>query len=59
MTPTPKPDEIEMPLDYELMELEIPEDIHLLDVPEEVVSDFDAQEQLLKFYLKSQRINTF
>ena len=35
-----------MPLDYELMELDILEDIlDLLDIPEEVMSDFDAWAQ--------------
>ena len=39
--PTPQPDKVEMPPD--LMEHDIPEDIlHFLDVPEEVISDFEA-----------------
>ena len=43
MTPTPQPDKIEMPLDYELMELDVLEDIpDLLDFLEEVMSDFDT-----------------
>ena len=42
-TSPPVPDQIEMPPDHELMDLEIPEGIlDLLDVPEEVISDFEA-----------------
>ena len=38
--PTPQPDEIEMPPDYDPMELGIPEDIlDLQNVPEEVTAD--------------------
>ena len=42
-TPTQQPDEAEVPPEFELMELDIPEDIpDLLDVPAEVMSDFDS-----------------
>ena len=38
-----QPDQVKVPLEFELMELDIPEDIaDLLDVPQEVMSDFDA-----------------
>ena len=37
-----QPDQVEIPPDYELMDLDILEDIpDLLDVPEDVMSDFD------------------
>ena len=40
----PQPDQVEIPLD--LMELDIPGDMpDLIDVPEEVISDFDARAQ--------------
>ena len=43
VTPSPQPDQVKMPLDYELMDLDILEDIpDLLDVPEHVMCDFDA-----------------
>ena len=36
-------DQVEVPPEVQLMELDIPEDISdLLDVPQEVMSDFDA-----------------
>ena len=42
----PQPEQIEMPPNYELMELDIPEDIlDLLDVPEEVMSNIDTWAQ--------------
>ena len=41
-----QPDQGEVPLEFELMELDIPEDMpDLLDVPEEVIYDFDAWAQ--------------
>ena len=44
--PPLQPDQIEMPPDHELIKLKIPEDIlDLIDVPEEVISDFDAWAQ--------------
>ena len=46
MTPPPQPDQIQMPPGYYLMEHAIPEDIlDLLDIPEEVMSDFDTWAQ--------------
>ena len=46
-----QPDQIEMPPDYELMELDIPEDTpDLLDVPEEVISSFNALVQNVLHY---------
>ena len=49
--PLPQPDQIEMSLDHELMELNILEDIpDLIHVPEEVISDFDAQAQSVVDY---------
>ena len=43
VTPLPQPDQVEMSLDYEVMDLDIPEDLpDLIDVPEDVMSDFDA-----------------
>ena len=37
------PDQVEVPLEFEVIELDIPEDIpDLFDVPQEVMSDFDA-----------------
>ena len=42
-TPSPQPDQVEMPSEPELMELYIPEDIlDLKDVPEEKLLKFDA-----------------
>ena len=50
-TPPPQPNQIEIPLDHEPMELYIPEDIpDLIDVPEEVISDFDAWVQNVLVY---------
>ena len=41
-----QPEQVEVPLEFELMELHIPEDIpDLLDIPEEVMSNFDAWAQ--------------
>ena len=41
--PTPQPGQADMPPEHELMELDIPDDIpDIIDVPEEVLSDFDA-----------------
>ena len=42
-TPPPQPEQVEMPLQYELMELDIPEDMpDLIDFLEEVLLDFDV-----------------
>ena len=39
-TPPQQPDQIELPPDHRLMELDIPEDIpDLIDVPDKVISD--------------------
>ena len=41
--PLLQPDQVEMPPEPELMESDIPEDIpDLIDIPEEVLSDFNA-----------------
>ena len=41
--PSPQPKHVEMPPEYELMELDIPEDMpDLIDILEEVLSDVDA-----------------
>ena len=41
-----QPDQVEVPLEFEMIELDIPEDIpDLLDVPQEVMSDFEAWTQ--------------
>ena len=46
-TPPPQPDQVEMPSEYKLVELDILDDIHdLTDIPEEVLSDFDAWARL-------------
>ena len=52
-TPPPQPDQVEIPQEYELMELDAPEDIpDLVDVPEEVLSEFDARaHSVLNFQL--------
>ena len=43
VTPPPQPDQMEVPPDYELMDLDMPEDIQdLSDVPEDMMSNFDA-----------------
>ena len=50
-TPSLQPDKREMPLDHKLMELNIPEDIlNLINVPEEVKSDFGAWAQSMLDY---------
>ena len=42
-TPFPQPDQVEMSIQYELMDLDIPTDMsNLIDVPEQVLSDSDA-----------------
>ena len=42
-TPSQQPDQVEVPPEFQLMELDIPEGIpDLLDVPQEEMSDFDA-----------------
>ena len=42
-TPSPQPDQVEMPTGHELMESDIQENIpELIDVLDEVLSDFDA-----------------
>ena len=49
--PSLQPDQVEMPPDYELMDLDIPEDIpDLLDIPEDMISDFDAWVQDVSSY---------
>ena len=41
--PPQQPDQVEVPPEFELMELGISEDLpDLFDVPQEVMSDFDA-----------------
>ena len=51
VTPPPQPNQVEMLPEYKLMELDILEDIpDLLDVPEEVMSDFDAWAQHILSY---------
>ena len=41
--PTPKPEQVEIPPQYELMELDIPDNMpDLIDILEEVLLDFDA-----------------
>ena len=51
VTPSPQPDQVEMPPDYELMDLNIPEDIpDLLHIPEEVMSEFDVWTQDMLSY---------
>ena len=38
-----QPDQVEVPVEFKLMELDIPEDMpDLLDVPQEVMPHFDA-----------------
>ena len=37
-----QPDQVEVPLEFELMDLDIPD---LIDIPEDVVSDFNAWTQ--------------
>ena len=45
-TPPEQPDQVEVPPEFELMELDVPEDIpDWLDISEEVMSDFDAWDQ--------------
>ena len=42
-TPLSQPDQLQMPPDQEHMEIDIPENtLDFIDVPEEVISDFDA-----------------
>ena len=42
-TPPLQPNQVEVPLEFEMMELDIPKDIpNLLHVPQEVMSDFNA-----------------
>ena len=50
-TQHPQPDQREMPSDNEIMELNIQQDIpDLIDVPKEVISDFDAWAQSVLDY---------
>ena len=43
VTNPPQPEQVEMPPEYELIELDIPEDIpELINVPEQMLSDFDV-----------------
>ena len=50
-TPAPHPDQIEMPPDHEVMELNIPGDVpDLINVPKEVISDFDTWVQTVLVY---------
>ena len=42
-TSLPQPDQVQMPPEPELMEVDIPEDTpNLIDVPEEILSGFDT-----------------
>ena len=44
--PPKQPDQVKVPPEFELMELDITEVIpDLLDIPEEMMSDFDAWDQ--------------
>ena len=55
--PTLQPDQIDMPPDHELMEPDIPD---FIDVPEEVISDFDALAQsVLDYPWKHDNISIF
>ena len=43
VAPTPQPDEVKMPPKPEQMDIDIPEDLpHLINVPKELLSDFDS-----------------
>ena len=43
VTPPPQSDQVEMPSDYKLMDIDIPEDIpDLLDVLQDLMSDFNT-----------------
>ena len=44
--PPQQPDQVEVLPEFDMMDLDIPEDIpDLLDIPEEIISDFDAWAQ--------------
>ena len=50
-TPSPQHDQVEMPIEPELMDTDIPEDIpDFIDVPEKILSDFDAWAHSLQDY---------
>ena len=43
VTPLQQPNQVEVPWELELMELDIPDDIpDLIDIPKDIVSDFEA-----------------